>query len=164
MDQQLVIKLSEETRAPIGLVESPPLLYSNFKRLFPKETFSDKAVAVEVESFGYGVFEWSWAPTDLLYTRSSDDVGLTKHSDGIWRPTFVERAATEEEIAQRTKLKAESVRIDRDQLLRGTDYTQLPDCVFPSEVVSKFAVYRQSLRDIPKQEGFPWKVIYPTMP
>jgi hypothetical protein len=164
MDQQLVIKLSAETKSPIGLVESPPVLYSNFKMLLRPNVFSDVATASEVEAHGYGVFEWAWEPTGLPHTLSVESKGLTKHADGIWRPTFAERNATAEEIAERTWLEETAVRADRDQLLLLSDYTQLPDCTLPRETILAFTAYRQELRNLPTQEGFPWNVNFPAPP
>jgi hypothetical protein len=164
MDQQLVIKLSETTNAPIGLVESPPILYSNFKKLFAQHHFQDVAAASEVEPLGYGVFEYAWPPTDTHYTKSIDDIGLTKHPDGIWRPTFVERNATQEEIIERTAMMSLQKRAERNSLLDESDYTQLPDCGLSNEKVQEFAIYRQALRDITKQSGFPWDFNFPVKP
>jgi hypothetical protein len=164
MDQQLVIKLSEETNTPIGVVESPPMLYTNLKRLFPNKTFSDKATPSEVEPHGYGVYEWAWAPTGLAYTRSYDEVGLSRNNDGVWRFTFVEREATEAERAERTELRSEIQRGVRNNLLTATDYTQLPDAKLSPEKIQEFVAYRQALRDIPEQQGFPWDIEFPTPP
>jgi hypothetical protein len=164
MDQQLVIKLSEQTGSPIGLVESPPMLYTNLKMLFKQNVFSDIATATEVEPIGYGVFEWAWAPAASHYTKSIDDVGLTKHQDGIWRPTFVERNATSKEIAERTKHKKLEERYKRDDLLAKCDYTQLFDSGLSETKVMEYKAYRQALRDITLQEGFPWDVEFPFAP
>ena len=164
MDQQLVIKLSETTGAPIGLVESPPMLYSNFKMLFAQHKFQDVASPQEVEQHGYGVYEWAWPPTNISYEESVNEVGLSKHQDGIWRLTFMIRSATQEEIRQRTDLKAQEIREERNLFLRNTDYTQLQDNGLTKEAVQNYAVYRQTLRDIPKQLGFPWEVVFPSMP
>ena len=45
MDQQLVIKLTsgDGNGIPVGLVESPPMLYTNLKALYPTVNFSEKA-------------------------------------------------------------------------------------------------------------------------
>jgi hypothetical protein len=110
------------------------------------------------------VFEWAWAPVVTDYTKSIDDVGLTKHQDGIWRPTFVERNATSEEITERTKQKKLHERYTRNDLLTQSDYTQLPDSGLSETKVMEYRVYRQELRDIPTQEGFPWVVEYPLLP
>ena len=55
----------------------------------------------------------------------------------------------------------ENIRGHRDDLLKKTDYTQLTDA--PGDTAA-WATYRQALRDIPAQEGFPFTVIWPTEP
>ena len=56
----------------------------------------------------------------------------------------------------------ENVRIERNNLLTQSDWTQLPDV--PEAVKSKWAVYRQDLRNITKQPGFPENIKWPTKP
>ena len=56
---------------------------------------------------------------------------------------------------------AAAARRQRDWLLSASDWTQLPD----SPVDQKYwAKYRQSLRDITKQAGFPDKIDWPKGP
>ena len=59
-------------------------------------------------------------------------------------------------------LLASSVRTQRDRLIQSTDWTQLPDVPVESKTI--WAEYRQALRDITKQPGFPEQVIFPTAP
>lgn len=54
-----------------------------------------------------------------------------------------------------------NVRGRRNQLLKETDYTQLADA---SGDTAAWATYRQALRDIPAQDGFPFTVTWPTEP
>lgn len=54
------------------------------------------------------------------------------------------------------------IKLQRDALLSSTDWTQLPDV--PETLKVKWQNYRQALRDIPEQEGFPWNIIWPTKP
>lgn len=49
----------------------------------------------------------------------------------------------------------------RDELLAASDWTQLPDSPADKEA---WATYRQSLRDLPEQKGYPLKVAFPTAP
>ena len=53
-------------------------------------------------------------------------------------------------------------RAERNRLLKDTDWTQLPDV--PELLKNVFAVYRQELRDLPESEGFPFNVVFPTIP
>lgn len=56
---------------------------------------------------------------------------------------------------------AEQARIERDKLLTACDWTQVADAPVDS---AAWAVYRQELRDVPEQEGFPENIIWPTEP
>lgn len=52
----------------------------------------------------------------------------------------------------------------RSNLLNSSDWTQLPDCKLSAELKEAWAVYRQALRDITSQEGFPNTITWPTQP
>lgn len=60
--------------------------------------------------------------------------------------------------------RAEAARKKRDQLLSDTDYLLMPD--YPLEALELEAVktYRQALRDVPEQAGFPSKIEWPEKP
>lgn len=68
---------------------------------------------------------------------------------------------SQEEIDQRTTAKAASVRATRNSLLAASDWTQLADSTADKEA---WAAYRQELRDISSQAGFPWSVVFPLRP
>lgn len=53
------------------------------------------------------------------------------------------------------------VRSERNTRLAACDWTQIADS---SADKSAWAIYRQELRDITKQSGFPWNVMWPTQP
>ena len=46
--------------------------------------------------------------------------------------------------------------------LKDTDWTQLPDV--PDATKTLWAEYRQALRDITSQEGFPFDIVWPEVP
>lgn len=58
--------------------------------------------------------------------------------------------------------KARQVRAERNDKLADTDWTQAKD--IPDNISSVWATYRQALRDVPAQAGFPWTVQWPTQP
>ena len=72
-------------------------------------------------------------------------------------------AAEQEAIykAMRDEDQAKSVRQQRGEKLKECDWTQLSDAPVDKEV---WAAYRQALRDIPAQAGFPWTVTWPEVP
>ena len=62
---------------------------------------------------------------------------------------------------QITYALAEEVRTERDTLLTASDWTQVADAPVDQ---TAWATYRQSLRDVPTQEGFPDNITWPTPP
>ena len=61
-----------------------------------------------------------------------------------------------------TEQLAMGIRNQRNFLLLQSDWTQLPDV--PQATKDLWATYRQALRDITAQDGFPKTVIFPTEP
>lgn len=59
---------------------------------------------------------------------------------------------------------ANEVRKQRDKLLAETDWTQMADTALATSDKEKYKIYRQALRDIPEQEGFPYDVVFPAKP
>ena len=57
--------------------------------------------------------------------------------------------------------KAVEVRSERNAKLAASDWTQVADVPVDK---AAWATYRQSLRDITKQTGFPWTVEWPVQP
>ena len=56
---------------------------------------------------------------------------------------------------------AKPIRAERNRLLADTDRTQLPDAPEDVEIKNAYRNYRQALRDIPEQAGFPYSVEFP---
>ena len=56
------------------------------------------------------------------------------------------------------------VRAARNSLLDLCDWTQLPDAPLTAEQKQEWAEYRQALRDVPEQAGFPENVVWPSTP
>ena len=59
---------------------------------------------------------------------------------------------------------AEEARRKRDQLLSETDYLMLEDYPISAEKKAEFEEYRQALRDITSQAGFPFEIEWPVKP
>ena len=57
--------------------------------------------------------------------------------------------------------KEVEIRNLRNKLLTSSDWTQVIDAPVDQ---AAWATYRQALRDIPQQEGFPATVVWPTQP
>lgn len=59
---------------------------------------------------------------------------------------------------------ASQVRVERDRRIAETDYYMMPDYPSDPNNIEELKVYRQALRDVPKQEGFPRDVRWPDVP
>jgi hypothetical protein len=56
------------------------------------------------------------------------------------------------------------IRAERDGLLRETDYAVMPDYPISDSDLKAVKEYRQALRDVPQQSGFPDSVEWPAKP
>ena len=89
-----------------------------------------------------------WVERDMFSDTTEDGVTTTK---------------AEHEAAYQTRLDteaAERVRSERDQKLKDTDWMGMSDVTMSTE----WATYRQALRDVPAQDGFPHNVTWPDEP
>ena len=59
---------------------------------------------------------------------------------------------------------ARHIRAQRDTLLAQSDYVILPDAPYSDATQSAYRTYRQALRDLPAQAGFPNNVTWPAKP
>lgn len=100
-------------------------------------------------------------PTERPNDHTKNFTVTIAQSGGRWVEEWVATNATKTEITERTFNKAAQVRFERDRLLAATDYTQLADA--PGDAAA-WATYRQALRDVPEQSGFPWNVVWPIKP
>jgi hypothetical protein len=83
----------------------------------------------------------------------------------------VNREATPEEIAQfeddKIQYSQQMVKIkreDRNARLAECDWTQFNDTPLSNPNKLAWAEYRQALRDLPKQDGFPLDIVWPQQP
>jgi hypothetical protein len=100
------------------------------------------------------------APAFNPATENCNQVNPTLEN-GEWVMTWQVTPASAEEIAERLERKSAEVRQQRNQLLNNCDWTQLVDAPVDA---SPWATYRQALRDITDQPGFPWNVEWPAVP
>jgi hypothetical protein len=56
------------------------------------------------------------------------------------------------------------VRNYRNELLSACDWTQLIDSPLDADAKLAWQLYRETLRMVPQQPGFPWNVTWPSVP
>lgn len=80
--------------------------------------------------------------------------------DGNWTIESSIVELTDAEIAENTAAESDAVRDQRNILLAATDWMALSD----NTMTTEWASYRQALRDITSQSGFPYSVDWPAAP
>ena len=101
----------------------------------------------------YAHVEWI-DPPQFDRTRERLSEGFPENNGQAWRMNWVLTPIPDSE-------KAAEIREQRNQKLKDSDWTQVADA--PVSQLA-WATYRQALRDIPSQQGFPWDVQWPTQP
>jgi hypothetical protein len=81
--------------------------------------------------------------------------------DGKWMWKWSLSQMDDEAKAAKDEDQAQFVRDDRNKRLSDTDWTQVADAPVDKQA---WAEYRQALRNVPDQAGFPWDVQWPEMP
>ena len=135
----------------------------NLKALFPSVVFPSLYTINFVESLGFGVYEWTQIP-EVVYPNKRIEIAPTKRSNGIYYQTWSSVEMTPEEKTEATQAKTIEVRAERNKRLMLSDWTQLSDNALSTEKKAEWNTYRQQLRDVPSQEGFPWTFTWPTQP
>lgn len=59
---------------------------------------------------------------------------------------------------------AGEIRAERDRRLSASDWTQMADNPLTEDECLLWRQYRQALRDMPQQEGFPENIVWPEKP
>lgn len=71
---------------------------------------------------------------------------------------------TTKQWVQNQSMAIIDVSTKRQRLLYASDWTQIPNGPLTTTQQEAWATYRQELRDIPEQSGYPFNVIFPTPP
>ena len=84
--------------------------------------------------------------------------------NGEWVQKWNVEVSSSDEISSRISHETVAVRSQRDDRLKNSDWTQMPDSPLSDASKALWATYRQSLRDMTNQSGFPFSVTYPDEP
>ena len=102
-----------------------------------------------VEQDANGNWVHAWTENDMFQEYTDDDDNVVTVQDQIDAKVAADNAAL-----------ASTERATRDDLLKATDHYGLSDVT----MTEAMAAYRQALRDVPQQEGFPQTITWPTKP
>lgn len=141
-----------------GNVDCYPYTLTDLRFDNPGTSFSETITDATAASFNCFPVT-STSPPANDYTVNLERTAIKQ--DDIWIEHWFTTPATPEQITQRTATKASEVRVDRNQRLANCDWTQLSDAPVDKNI---WVTYRQQLRDITKQTGFPWNITWPEQP
>lgn len=136
-----------------------PTQVGYFTSVFPNVSFPAEGPSQEWMEENSAMPVVTWIEEYNPLTEKVVDCAPYIQGDSVYTVEVV--AMTEQEIATATARTAASVRGQRARLLFESDWTQLPDASVDS---AAWATYRQALRDVPTQTGFPTEVSWPTAP
>ncbi len=147
---------------------------SEFRRLNPSTSFPQQISEATLNDFGADVvFEGPQASGGTVYQYSQaagvEQISGKWYTKYILGPVFTdgETTAAEQETAYKASKdadQAKSVRTSRDDKLKETDWIVIKNLELNANIPGAWEVYRQALRDIPTQSGFPWTITWPTQP
>jgi len=147
--------------AYIKITDGNQVRYSLGQLRKDNKTVSFPKVIAAATLASYGVYSFVFADAPS-YNVSTEVITLSETATdvgGQWTYVWTVRDKTSAELTADAAYAATSVRNVRDGLLAETDYLALAD----STLSSAMATYRQALRDVPTQSGFP-TVTWPTKP
>jgi hypothetical protein len=144
-----------------GAVVQYPYGLAQLKSANPLTSFPSQANDEMLASYGVQrVFNAT--PPELTDTQVLEEgTPVFSDEDQRWTQVFTVRDMTVEEVASRNEAQAANVRSERNTKLAASDWTQVEDAPVDK---AAWVAYRQALRDITAQTGFPWTIDWPTQP
>jgi len=139
----------------IKLTNGTPTAYSigQLRRDNPQVSFSkhpSETTLAEYDVYPVNEIGRPEYDTRTHYLKQSDFYQV----DGKWQVHYTPEQLPYDQVA-------DTIRAERDELLRLTDWIVSKSYETQSPVPQEWVDYRQALRDIPQQEGFPFDVQWP---
>lgn len=145
-----------------GAVQQYPYSLQELRSEHPNTSFPSNMEAnlASLSDFGVVRVFSTQQPTFDPYAEKLIE-GQPSNASGRWEQCWKVVALTEDEIAYIREDKAAQARALRNRLLIESDWTQVADAPVDKQA---WADYRQALRDITAQVGFPLNIQWPALP
>lgn len=143
------------------IVDRSVVEVADYRKMFPRTSFPEGGPTPSFMEEKGCLFVNEWKPYDAF---SHKLVFSDPYIEGAYVYTVRVEPLTPEEIVVRDETKAGQVRAERNLRLAACDWTQVDDAPLDNIQKSAWASYRQQLRDITSQQGFPWEVVWPVPP
>lgn len=146
-----------------GLPVGHPVHETNLRAVFPDLALPALLTPEIVAPLGYGLFEFTQMPVFEGQFDTLVEGSPQQDEAGIWRQVWQIVPMSEDEKRTHEVDLALQIRAERDLRLARSDFSQLADA--PAWVDrAQWAAYRQALRDLPAQPGFPFSHTWPVQP
>lgn len=153
------------------------VMEQEFRAMFPNTGFPVQLTEAIINNFGGDVvFEGPQASGGTIYQYSQrqgvEQINGKWYTKYVLGPVFTDTTAEDNTVttaaeheaaykAMKDAEQAKAVRTQRGEKLKDSDWTQVSDAPVDQ---AAWATYRQALRDISTQEGFPWTINWPEQP
>ena len=139
--------------------------FDDFRRSYPHIAFGlPPNPQALFNDFGVTTYELSSCPpasTAKKYFKFVETPVL--NADKSATQTWTEVAMNNDEKKAAYDAKVIEVKTQRANMLNLSDWTQLSDNPLDEATKQSWGVYRQALRDVSKQSGYPWDIAWPTL-
>ena len=133
------------------------------RSMYPNTSFPSQWTPALVEELGLDpVFE-SPTPTTTRYQVAFKD-GVEQDAQGRWLWKWSISEMDDDAKAAKDAEAAKAVRADRDRRLAECDWVVIKNLELNQNIPGVWEVYRQGLRDVPAQAGFPHDITWPAKP
>jgi hypothetical protein len=139
-----------------GIPVEYPIYEGEVRLRFPNVSFPDNFDAPE----GYVKIVSTTAPENLPYHYIDNEVPVFQ--DGQWVQQWKQVPFSDAQKAEQLVKITVGARQRRHMMLGASDWTQGKD--IPDSISTPWATYRQALRDVPAQSGFPENIQWPVPP
>lgn len=147
-----------------GQVEKFPYTIGDLRRDNPKTSFPKQVPEALLSEYGvYPATIDSKPSFDGRSQRLAQDA-LPQNTAKGWVIGWTVVEKTAEQVQEYDDKTAKAVRTQRDRLLAETDWLVIMHTEKGTNIPAEWELYRQALRDITSQEGFPFSVEWPTKP
>lgn len=141
-------------------VKQYPASINDLRRKFPSVSFPSDVSSFDLSRYGAYVVK-ATSPPKFDYTKETLNEALPVLKEGEWLQQWEVVSLGHRIIEGRKRLEEGQCKAKRNELLEKSDWTQLPDVPVDKKA---WASYRQKLRDITLQAGFPSSIEWPVAP
>lgn len=126
---------------------------------FPKTVTEETLAALDIFPAVIGSVPEHNRRTHRFYTEETGTL-----IDGVWTLVQVVVERTPEEVEAYDASEAHQARARRDSWLTRSDWVVTKALETGTDIPIDWAIYRQALRDISNQDGFPHEITWPVAP